>query len=203
MIILDCGSGNSCKNRIDYACGMVKAIAEIGLPAPVIVKWQLFKRAGDNAPLSLEVFERAYKYAEIMGLRTTASVFDEESLDYLLTFNVPFVKIANQPASKAMLASAEKKMAGRGYVLVSTDDPKSDAKNKLYCISEYPAKAKDYIDRFGDKLKAGISDHTADFELFKKYSPKVYECHFKLNDTTGPDAGPFARTPESFKEILS
>lgn len=201
MIILDCGSGNTCKNSIEYACRMVKEIAEIGSSQHIVIKWQLFKRAGDNAPLSLEVFERAYIYAQIMGLRTTASVFDKYSLDYLLTFKVPFIKLANTAESRILAAEIPEDK----QVIISSDNPALKPGSNfrvMYCISEYPAKAKDYVDRFGDKLKDGLSDHTADFELFKKYQPKIYECHVKLDDSTGPDAGKFARTPEQLKEIL-
>lgn len=201
MIILDCGSGNTCKNSIEYACRMVKEIAEIGSRQNIIIKWQLFKRAGDNAPLSLEVFERAYRYAAAMGMRTTASVFDKDSLDFLLTYDVPFIKLANTDASRMLAADIPEDRA----VIISTDKPTLQAGSNfkiMYCISEYPAKAKDYIDKFGDKLSVGLSDHTTDFELFKKYQPKIYECHVKLDDSTGPDAGKFARTPEHLKEIL-
>ena len=47
-----------------------------------------------------------------------------------------------------------------------------------------------------------ISDHTTDFQLYNKYKPKIYECHYKLEDSTGLDAGEFARTPEQLAEIL-
>lgn len=201
MFILDCGSGNTCKNSIEYACRMVKEIAEIGSSQHIVIKWQLFKRAGNNAPLSLEVFERAYHYAQIMGLRTTASVFDKDSLDYLLTFNVPFIKLANTPESRILAAEIPEDR----QVIISSDNPAlKDGSNfrVMYCISEYPAKAQDYIGRFGDKLKEGLSDHTTDFELFKKYKPNIYECHVKLDDSTGLDAGKFARTPKQLKEIL-
>jgi sialic acid synthase SpsE len=201
MIIIDCGSGNSCRNSIDYACRMVKEVFDLNLP-DVVIKWQLFKHEGDNVPLSLEVFERAFHYAQIWGIATTASVFDKESLDYLLTFDIPFVKIANKLSSQILI----KDIPDNLRVIYSTDKPdfKSTRKNTdiIYCVSKYPAEEKDY-DKYGDKLKQGISDHTINFNLFKKYSPKIYECHFKLKDTIGNDAGKFARLPEDFKYMNS
>lgn len=196
MIILDCAGGNNCKNSIDYACGMVKAISNLNLP-DVVIKWQLFKEAGDNIPLNHEVFERAYRYAAILRLRTTASVFDKESLDFLMTFGVPFIKIANNAKSQALLDDIPENMP----IIYSTDKPdfklSRDNTNIIYCVSKYPAKEKDY-DKFGDKLKKGISDHTINWNLYRKYKPEIYECHFCLDDSTGLDAGEFARRPKDF-----
>jgi hypothetical protein len=38
--------------------------------------------------------------------------------------------------------------------------------------------------------------------LFRKFEPEIIEMHYKLPDSTGLDAGPFARTPEQLAEIL-
>lgn len=192
MIIVDMGSGNTCKNSIEYACRMVKELSDVdSRKHEVIIKWQLFDKAGKNEPLNLEVFGRAFQYASCLGYATTASVFDENSLDCLLKWNPAFIKIANgyKPTE-----SMEKKMEGYKVIRSGKD---------LCCISEYPAKKSDYESKFTpEQLKKGISDHTDSFDLYKKYSPKVYEVHFKLDDSTGLDAGDFARTPEQMKEIL-
>jgi sialic acid synthase SpsE len=192
MIIVDMGSGNTCGNSIETACSMIKALSDVDTRKhEVVIKWQLFEKAGKNIPLDLEVFERAVKYAAIFGYATTASVFDESSLDYLLTFNPMFIKISNgfKPTE-----SMEEKMKDYKVIRSGKD---------LCCISEYPAKKADYESKFQpEQMKKGISDHTDSFDLFKKYSPKVYEVHFKLKDSTGLDAGDFARTPEQMKEIL-
>jgi sialic acid synthase SpsE len=55
---------------------------------------------------------------------------------------------------------------------------------------------------FKHALNFGISDHTTDFTLWHKYHPSIIEWHFKLEDSTGLDAGSFARTPEMLEEIL-
>lgn len=208
-IIIDCGSGNTCQNNIDTACKMVKEIADLAI-LETVIKWQLFKEAGDNIPLNHEVFERAYRYAAVLGLRTTASVFDKESLDFLLTFGVPFVKIANNQKSRDMLKFIPDAMPIVMSV-DSTDEQKfhsrvgiSESKQKvnlIYTVSKYPASNKDY-DKFGDKLKQGISDHTDNFDLYKKYKPEIYEFHFKLKDSKGNDAGSFARTSKQCEENL-
>jgi sialic acid synthase SpsE len=200
MIIVDMGSGNTCQNNTNKAREMVMELAYLRVPGAV-VKWQLFKKAGDNVPLSEEVFEQAFHYASLVGLGTTASVFDKESLDFLLKFRVPFVKLANTKASRDLLPIVPEDMR----VIISTDDPdfKTDRKNTdiIYCVSKYPAADEDYK-KFGDKLKKGMSDHTTGWNLFNTHQPKIYECHFKLKDSTGLDAGAFARTPEQFTKIL-
>jgi len=50
-------------------------------------------------------------------------------------------------------------------------------------------------------LHYGISDHTEGLYLYKKYRPKVYERHFCLEDSTGPDAVSFAIKPCDLKEL--
>ena len=191
MIILDFGSGNTCKNDLNYVEKMIDELVKVDTGKhEVVIKWQLFKDAPPNTPLDPKVFEFAYNCAEIYGYRTTASVFDEKSLEYLMLFDVPFVKIANRPDLYYLAGKA----AGFGVpALVSGRD--------LFCVSEYPATVEQY-EKLGLFPKCKISDHTTDFMLYNKYKPSVYECHYKLDDSTGLDAGPFARTPEQLKEIL-
>ena len=65
----------------------------------IFIKWQLFREAGQNRPLGLQMFDYAYNYARERGYQTTASVFDLESLKFLMTYDIPFVKIANNERS--------------------------------------------------------------------------------------------------------
>jgi sialic acid synthase SpsE len=211
MIIADCGSGNSCRNDINIARQMVFELAKLKIPG-LVIKWQLFKQAGENVPLHHEIFDSAYHYAMTnFGIETTASVFDKESLDFLLTYRIPFIKIANNKQSASVLNYIPEART----IIISKDnceepvfnsrvefkENKQDVKY-LYCISKYPATMKEYEAKFGDKLREGISDHTTNFDMFNKYQPKVYEFHFKLEDTIGLDAGEFARTPAQIKEWL-
>jgi sialic acid synthase SpsE len=181
---------------------MVMELAQLRIPG-LVIKWQLFKEAGDNVPLHPNVFDAAYHFAMTnFGIETTASVFDKESLDFLLTYRIPFVKIANSIESKKMMSNIKMEQK----VIISTDVPNfMDFKPNqlLYCISKYPATTNEYETKFGDKMQEGISDHTTNFDLFNKYQPKVYEFHFKLEDSVGPDAGEFARTPAQIKEWLT
>lgn len=212
MIILDFGSGNTCKNDWPYAKRMIQSLADIDRDRKCIIKWQLFETAGDNIPLDKSLFHIAYDYAKGFGFQTTASVFDKQSLDFLLKFDIPFVKIPNRrdldwligevPRKRKIIISIGSKLEWITSRInrISTDQPFDEI---LCCVSKYPASALDYENIFIDVvLKKGISDHTADWTLYNKYKPQIYECHFCLYDSTGLDSGLFARRPEQLKEIL-
>jgi len=204
IFILDLGSGNSCRNNYATIQRMIDEIAGVDPDRKFILKWQLFEKAGNNIPLFQSCFIEAYEYANKLGYQTTASVFDINSLNFLLNFDVPFIKIANRPELYHLIGEVPRKIP----VITSVKDQWYDLtatqfSNVLACVSNYPAKIEDYEKNFSvNMLKSGISDHTEDWTLFEKYLPRIFECHFKLKDSTGPDAGPFARTAEMLKYIL-
>jgi sialic acid synthase SpsE len=210
MIILDFGSGNTCKNDKNYIAMMIDALAGVDHDRKCVIKWQLFEKAGDNLQLYRESFAYAYDYAKQYGFKTTASVFDLKSLEYLLKHDIPFVKIANNPTLWPLIVSIPDDVpiilsCGYNYGITWWEDHKRAFQNTIEymcCVSDYPAPVEKYMNFSIDNLRKGISDHTIDNYLFKEYAPDVYECHFKLADSTGPDAGPFARTAQQIKEIL-
>lgn len=202
MIILDFGSGNTCKNDTAYIRRMIDSLADVTPRRDIVIKWQLFTEAGENVPLNHHCFEFAYKYAQSKGFKTTASVFDKASLDYLLTFDVPFVKLACCELSHLLRGAIPRHIPIIKSMADITVEP-NENDNHLCCVRKYPAEFGDYRDMFYDDfLKLGISDHTTDFMLYRMYTPSIYECHYKLDDSTGLDSGDFARTPEQLKEIL-
>jgi len=198
------GSGNTSRNDVKIVKRMIDELHAIDTGKhEVIIKWQLFEKAGQNIPLSHEVFEWAYDYAKLFGYQTTASVFDKPSLAYLLCFDTPFIKLANRedlywlkgyvPRNKRVLISWGDSESIRAFA----DD------YGLCCVSNYPADMADYEKRFrAADLELGISDHTTNFKLFNKYQPIVYEVHYKLSNSKGLDAGKFARTAKDLKAIL-
>jgi sialic acid synthase SpsE len=192
MIILDFGSGNTCQNDVDIVKRMIDELKAVDTGKhEIVIKWQLFIHAGENLLLNHTIFDIAYEYAAKLGYRTTASVFDQSSLHFLLKYDVPFVKIANRRELDWLVGEVPRKVK----VIVSGRD--------LCCVSEYPATVEQYEWRYApDQLHQGISDHTTDFTLWHRYSPLLYECHYKLEDSIGLDAGDFSRTPEMLKEIL-
>lgn len=209
QIILDFGSGNTCKNDPEYAKRMIDAVAAIDAHKhEVIIKWQLFSNEPPNVPLDHEVFRVAYNYAKEKGYRTTASVFDMRSLEFLLTFDIPFVKIACRPRLYWLIGEVPRRVPvwvsvadaeGRG-VLVGTNSC-----SWLLCIPRYPALLFDYeqsaqIDDFNMKF---VSDHTEGLGLWEKWHPDVWEKHFILeDDPTNPDCAGHAIKPDLLKEVI-
>jgi len=204
MIIIDMGSANSCRNELEEAQRMIDALAKVDHQRKCIIKWQLFEKCGDNTPLRRHIFAQAYTYAwEIYGYETTASVFDKSSLDFLMRFDVPFVKIANNEKYYPLI-----QMIPEGMPILKSVGSPEDFRGDctfLCCVSEYPAHTKQYEKIFKKaQLKKGISDHTEGLDLYKKYQPETWEKHFVLERgvPTNPDSGPFAILPGELVEIL-
>ncbi len=202
MIILDFGSGNTCKNRKLYIDKMIRKLSEIDTERKCIIKWQLFLSAGKNEPLSRHSFDYAYTKGTELGFKVTASVFDIPSMLFLQEFDIPFIKIANNESLYRKIIPI---VSSRVPLVVSwnKNKPIADNTNIMCCVSKYPAKFEEYKETFNpNELRKGISDHTIDWRLYRKYEPEFYEVHYKLEDSQGLDAGSFARTPNQIKEIL-
>ena len=208
MIILDFGSGETCKNDIAYIKRMIDELVEVDSGKhEVIIKWQLFapETVPYLQPLSLLMFDEAYRYAQALGYQTTASVFDTWALSKLLQYDVPFVKLACRAWVYPLLGISSM-MEHKAVVSVPDMATGKMLKQQwdadvLCCVPKYPAQQEDYEVVFDD-LPCGISDHTDDWGLFDDYEPDIYECHYKLEDSTGPDAASYSRTPEMLAVIL-
>jgi sialic acid synthase SpsE len=202
-IILDFGSGNTCKNSKPYIKKMYDKLKEIdNNKHEIIVKWQLFEKAGNNIPLSKQSFDYAYHYGKDLGYQVTSSIFDRHSLDFLMTYEVPFIKIANNRRLDHLIKYIPEEI----MLYISSDlplyiDRRKETYKHLWCISKYPALFEEY-ERF--KLSQGcyLSDHTICFGLFYKYNPNIIEWHYKLENSKGLDAGEFARTPKQLMDVL-
>lgn len=216
-IILDFGSGNTCKNNKEIIKEMIDNLKKIDSGKfEIIIKWQLFKTAGENIPLNQNLFVFAMRYAKEKGYKTTASVFDVDSLNFLLGFkdDIPFIKIANNSRYYFLIGLIPRKIPIYISIPGEIDDfLKTNGKNidaclynlqYFYCVSKYPAAIGDYENNFilNTEQLCYISDHTTNFDLFNKYKPNKIEWHYKLQNSTGLDAGEFARTPDQLKEIL-
>lgn len=203
MWIIDMGSGNSCKNDPAIVKAMIDSLA--GVPRhKIVLKWQLFKTSKINTPLDREVFRYAYEYARGLGFVTTSSVADWESLDFLNQFDVPFVKIPCRPDLYPLVMDSSLKF------IVSVKDHETLSRARLVyrvtplaCVREYPADSGKYLQEFGVNGMIGLSDHTVGWRLYDLTKPLIYECHLKLHDTTGPDAGPWARYPDEIVQRIA
>lgn len=203
MVIIECGSGNTCKNDLEKVKDMIDAIADIKGESDVVIKWQLFREAEPNIPLKRDVFRHAFEYAEELGIPTTASVFSLDDLAFLMDFNPPFVKIACRPE----LYRLARHVTDRPIIVSYPSSGEMGKRNlvkPLCCVRKYPARIEEYERGFDSEwLSRGISDHTVGFDLYHKYQPEIYEKHFALkHDKNNPDGGPFAATPKEFEEIL-
>lgn len=199
VIILDMGSGNTCRNDRRIVERMIRDIAQFCTNKVVVLKWQLFKEAPPNIPLDHECFKYAYDLAWKLGYITTSSVFDIESMRYLMQFDVPFVKIACRPDLYELAKYSTKP------VYVSTAQSGLDLPGEVHlaCVRKYPATIEEYEKHFTASDLLRVSDHTVGWELYYKYRPEVIEKHFvheRVPDN--PDAGPFAVTPDQLAEVL-
>jgi sialic acid synthase SpsE len=161
----------------------------------VLFKLQLFKKAGENVALQRHIFDYAFYYAGENGYDLSASVFDEESLDWLLARSPAFVKIACVPELHrfALMVPSETTV----YCSFPTDPgPVPSNVHPLCCVRKYPASILEYELAFSDaQMRIGISDHTAGWKLLKRYKPDVFEKHVvDIREDGNPDAGPFAAT---------
>lgn len=197
-IILDFGSGNTCKNDLKYIKKMYDELKKVDNGKHnIIVKWQLFKDDGVNTPLHPNSFNFAYNYGRELGYQVTSSVNDVESLEYLTKFEIPFIKISNNYTRYFLINLISEKTPIYISGIFLNPRPNMTVFN---CISKYPASVEDYENKF--ELFENISDHTDNFYLYNKYKPKRIEWHYKLLDTTGLDSGSFARTPKQLQEVI-
>ena len=203
-IIVDMGSGETCQNDKEIVAKMINGLAKVDTHKhKVIIKWQLFEKILNLKSLNHDVFDYAFNYAKRKGYQTTASIFDMWSMEYLLLYDIPFVKLACRKYLYKYLHTLERRDAD---VVVSISDLAQKTiigqARHLCCVPEYPASRVKYESIFCGGLRVGISDHTKDFRLFKEYEPYYYEAHFKLPDSEGKDSGLWARTPEQWGGIL-
>lgn len=203
MFIIDAGSGETCKNDFAYTKRMIDSIPNTLMD--VVIKWQLFEDIPPLIPLNHDVYLYARDYAERRGFKTASSVFSDESLDFLLGTDPAFVKIACRPHLYPLIdrcgdVPVVVSVAGLNeYNAMRLKYPKATV---LCCVADYPALEARYRQWFGGMLHYGISDHTETWNLYERYKPVVYECHYRLEDSTGLDAKAFARTPAQLMEVL-
>lgn len=181
----------------------------------IIFKTQIFRNAPPNLPITPEALNFFGFCSKLAGYKWTASVFDLESLDMLMKYEeeIPFIKVACRKDLYWLIGEIKRKIK----VYVSFDGitlpemEKMQAHDRLLlCIPKYPAEWREYIERANGYTFNNIamdwncSDHTVGFELWHRrdIKPAIIEWHYCEKDSTGPDAGPFAKTVDDLKEIL-
>ena len=161
----------------------------------------------DKYKLSFSDFRLLYKYAKKKKINFLATPFDEESLKFLNTLKVDFIKISsgeinNLPFLKLIRKTKKKILLSTGAsntkdVVNALNILTKKKVTLLHCISAYPSHISDLnlisikflINKF--KCEVGYSDHSESI-----YTPliaigsgaKVIEKHFTLNKKlNGPD----------------
>jgi len=214
-VIIDMGSGAICRNNRDVIRDMIYQVAEHDKDkAKIIFKWQLFSNKTINylEPLNHIEFDYAYKLAANLGYQTTASVFDDESLEFLQKhYDVPFIKIACNTKYYPLLWHVKDEIKRMVSIENGADiHGLYEMYNGMYidvlcCVPEYPARMEKYEELFSEGyLTNGISDHTVGLALYKKYMPSIYECHFTPKRGEGNDiyGDGFCKTIEELKEVI-
>lgn len=152
------------------------------------------------------------KYCYSKGVRFLSTAFDEENLDFLMTLDIPFIKVpsgelTNLPFLRHVACKGKPVIISTG---MATKDEVGAALNALeraglprakvtvlHCTTEYPTPWEDVNlramqtikDSFG--VKVGYSDHTRGIEVAiaaVAMGATVLEKHFTLDRTLpGPD----------------
>lgn len=208
-IILDV-SANTTKGDIKYFVDMVEEVKRIDTKKHLIIfKTQLFKSNGpeskNNRYLQNDEFNQMFEESLKRGYMLTASVFDYESLDFLLKYRIPFVKIACRPdlywlgklvPTNIPLYISLTANSMKHYSLFPRITP-------FVCVPKYPASIDDYTTNLAPVMAVSISDHTDEIVFFKS-QPHVskWEMHYVLeHDKDNPDSC-VAKTPKDLEQIL-
>ena len=163
-------------------------------------------------------------YANSKGMDLFSSPFDESSVDFLESIDMPAYKIASFEITDHILI---KKIALTGKpVIISSGMASLNELNDaitilrengcnqiamLKCTSAYPAKHEDanlntikhMMDTFN--VVGGLSDHTLGIEVpiaSVVLGGRIIEKHFKLTDDSGSEDDAFSLTPSEFKQMV-
>ena len=174
--------------------------------------------------LSYEDFTKIKKYCDEIGIQFASTADEEESLDFLISLGIPFIKIGsgeitNIPYLRAMgskklpivLSSG---MATLGEVETALFELKNAGATDiilLHCTTSYPCVVEDVnlnamlTMKNAFKLAVGYSDHTEGIEVpiaAVALGATVIEKHFTLDrKMAGPDH--LASTePREFKQMV-
>jgi sialic acid synthase SpsE len=190
---------------------LVKEAIERSMEADAdVVKFQLFPNEerftkSGNIWMSQDLFLYALQYGREIGMKVTASAFDDESVDFLIGCDVPFVKFAYSQKENAV---GIRKVINQGMdAVVSCDhltfNKVSDHALKLLCIPQYPV----YFDvRFESVFPQfyGYSDHSLGIDTPVKavvHGARMIEKHVRVAPKGCPDCD-FALTFQEFGQMV-
>ena len=209
QVILDI-SANTHRNDPDEMRKLFGAIPKTD-KHEIVLKTQFWSRdnpQGDNEATTFPGLGMFIDIARKSGYEATSSVFDRLAMfNFLTFFEAPFIKIACRPELYDLA-----QYVPRGTPIYYSESVKAGPAPLVYyeeefdkvlaCVPEYPAKFSAYKSAIDDC--DGFSDHTVGRKVFDVcHEGCIYECHYVLErNSTNPDAGPFAKTPEDLREMF-
>lgn len=163
------------------------------------VKLQLYdtmKIHGDKKRSYIEITEKDFyeinEYCKGIGIELTASVFNEDRIDWCEKINMKIYKIASRSVDNKALC--EKIISTNKPTIISLGMYDWEKKgipfeneniHYLYCISEYPTMLeKIKMPNFDESFFNGYSDHTLGINaciFAASKGAKIIEKHFSLN----------------------
>lgn len=196
------GSFDLIRRAIDY-------LVEMRVDA---VKFQLFQKdspfAKNNVWLSPDLFMRAVEYSRENYLDCSASAFDEESFEFLLLSEPPFVKFAYTQGHR--IDWIKETLSHGIEAIVSCDVMNEgsipDGATKLFCLPYYPVYFQVSFEELFPRFD-GFSDHTLGWDqtlLAVSAGAKVIEKHMRtsLKPDTCADSR-FALSPAEFSAMVA
>lgn len=174
--------------------------------------------------LSFDDFKAIKEHCDKIGIQFASTADEEESLDFLISLGIPFIKIGsgeitNIPYLRIMGSKKLPVIISSGMsTLAEVDTALSELKNAgatditlLHCTTNYPCPMADVnlnamlTLKEAFKIPVGYSDHTEGIEVpiaAVAMGAKVIEKHFTLDrNMEGPDH--LASTePEEFKKMV-
>lgn len=165
-----------------------------------IVKLQLYSSEnlwGDKKRLYLDTtkdeLKEIFDFCNDTGIELTASVFDEEKLDWCEDLNFKTYKIASRTIKddknlcEKIISTKKNVIASLGmYNFEENGTPfKDDNVEYLYCVAKYPTQLYEIkMPDFKNSIFTGFSDHTVGIDtcLFAvSRGAKIIEKHFSNN----------------------
>ena len=174
--------------------------------------------------LSYDDFRKVKEYCDKIGIQFASTADEEESLDFLISLGIPFIKIGsgeitNIPYLRIMGSKKLPVIISSGMsTLAEVDVALAELRNAgatdiilLHCTTNYPCPMEDVnlnamiTMKNAFKLPVGYSDHTKGIEVpiaAVAMGAKVIEKHFTLDrNMEGPDH--LASTePDEFKKMV-
>ncbi len=188
--------GSTHMGKVSYAKETVDRACDAGFDA---IKFQLFPdipkyTSVGNVYLHPEKYLEIAEYAAEQHLDCSASVFDEESFDFLLKTRPSFIKFSYSKKEETSLIEEclEEDIEAIVSCDIMTDSYVSPEATRLFCLPHYPVYFEVNFDRLFPRFD-GFSDHTLGYEQTKNAvsnGAKIIEKHLTLNklDITCPDS---------------